>query len=169
MNNKTKVFTLLAAFVSGVLLTYLNTYVLGFLAAQPVPKGYFLWFGENLIVAFAGLNFFLYAMPLLLVAVIWSLVTFKIIHANTKQVVIFCIAGYIVSSVVSEIQFELSGNHYHSIYIVSSVVSLIQFELSGNHYHSILFELSNIFHALAPILGIWMSSYFLSKNRKSAP
>lgn len=147
MNNKTKVFTLLAAFVSGVLLTYLNTYVLGFLAAQPVPKGYFLWFGENLIVAFAVLNFFLYAMPLLLVAVIWSLVTFKIIHANTKQVVIFCIAGYIVSSVVSEIQFELSGNHYHSI----------------------LFELSNIFHALAPILGIWMSSYFLSKNRKSAP
>ena len=83
------------AFISGVILFNLVVLMLGYLAAIPIPREYFLWFGrEHIVTALALEELFLNALPKFIVEFVWTLCTILIFRNRYVLTTAFCFLGY---------------------------------------------------------------------------
>jgi hypothetical protein len=83
----------IVAFVSGVVLYNLVILVGGFLAAVAVPQAYFAWFGQNKVLALATEEAVVYALPVFVLATLWSHITVRVFPGAWRQATRWCFAG----------------------------------------------------------------------------
>jgi hypothetical protein len=83
----------IVAFVSGFALY--NTVVLvgGFLAAVAIPQAYFAWFGQNKVLALVLAEAVVFALPVFLLALVWSHLTVRGYRGAWRQATKWCFGG----------------------------------------------------------------------------
>ena len=86
-------FQRIAAFVSGFILCIVVVFIGGYLAALPIPRAYFEWFGQNKVLALSVAEAVVFALPVFLLAFTWSYFTIQLIRGVSQSVFKWCLFG----------------------------------------------------------------------------
>ena len=99
----------LLAFAAGAWLYYVAVVLIaGFIAAMPVPIGYFRWFGRpHLELALASLNLVSFALPIALLVAGGTLAVLRVLAGNTRVVLLATFLGLIASFAYTVADFAL--------------------------------------------------------------
>ena len=143
-----KLATGILAFVSGIILCNVNIYIAGYLAAVPVPREYFLLFGHHYTVAFFILNLVTFVLPILLIAVVWSILANLLLRGQLRLTAIWCATGCIVAML--DLTFADSAATAEILATLIHPAPLIQF----------------LVNLLAAPIGIMVGVILLSKIRQ---
>ena len=83
----------IVAFVSGFALYNAVVLVGGFLAAVAIPQAYFAWFGQNKVLALVLEEAVVFALPVFLLALVWSHLTVRAFRGAWRQSTKWCFGG----------------------------------------------------------------------------
>jgi hypothetical protein len=107
-----KILRALAAIMSGILLYSVVIYVTGYLAAIPIPKEYFLWFGKpHVMLALAIFDSLVLALPKFLIALFWSVCTLLIFRKHYLLISTCCIVGCVLTQAYWDYKFDFGFNY----------------------------------------------------------
>jgi len=106
------------AFISGLILFNFIVFMLGYLAAIPIPREYFLWFGrEHIVTALAVYDLFLNAIPKFIATFVWTLCTILIFRNRYALTTAFCFLGYWCSYVYVCWNDDFVVNHLAQVFL----------------------------------------------------
>jgi hypothetical protein len=84
----------IVAFVSGLALYNALVFVGGFLAALPIPRAYFAWFGQHTVLALLLEEAIVFALPVFFLALAWSYLTIRPFRSAWWPATKWCFGGF---------------------------------------------------------------------------